>query len=217
MIQMQAQPKLTHQVERHDEWILKGMDDLPIDISMSFDVEAIGSKGIDDAGRQMQQVEDDEEQEREAGDGHGAGRKRCLAILADRIGDRASTAISHAQLDGQHDVDDRDAQQPYSGRPQQNRHLAEKRRVTVERMRSFEYLKIPQHVEDDIADEAKSGQSDDDFVADRGLERLRRAFHLWALYTAWIHEDSRECWRRVVMNEGTAACVGSRVVICSFL
>ena len=54
MVQMQAQPQLTSQIERYDEWILKGMDDLPIDITMTFRVEAIGRRGIDDTGRQMQ-------------------------------------------------------------------------------------------------------------------------------------------------------------------
>ena len=84
-------------------------------------------------------------------------------------------------------------------------------------MGSFEYLKVPQHVEDDIDNEPQPAQGHDDFTADGGLEMVRRAYHLRALYTAWIHEDSRVCWRRVVMDEGTAAYVGSRSVLCSSL
>ena len=51
------------------------------------------------------QVEDDEEQEHQAGGGHGAGRKRGLAVLADRIGDRASATIAQGQLNREYDVE----------------------------------------------------------------------------------------------------------------
>jgi hypothetical protein len=43
---------------------------------------------------------------------------------------------------------------------------------------------------------------------------VRRACHPRLLYTAWIHEGSREHWRHVVMNERTGALVGSCSLIC---
>ncbi len=146
MAEMEAQPQLTHHIERHDERILKGLDDLPIDITMSFDIEPIGGRGIENPGCQMQEVKYEEEQEHKAGDGHGAGRQRSLTILADRIGDRAGSTIAQGRLDRQGDVESRKAQQPDPGCPEDDRHIADKRRIAIQRMGSFEYLKISQHV-----------------------------------------------------------------------
>ena len=188
MIDMQAKPQLAHNVERHDQWILKGMDNLPVDITMAFHVQTVGSGRINDASRQMQQVEYNEEQEHRPGSRHCAGSNGCSAISADRVTDRASTMVSQAELDGQYDVQDNNAQQPDTGCPEQDWHFTEKRRIAIERMGSFEYLKISQHVEDDIADEAEPAQGQQHFTTDRGLEMAKEARHPSAI----IHfSDSR--------------------------
>ncbi len=85
-------------------------------------------------------MKDDEQEQQAAGQGHRAGRQRRLAILMGHIADRPRPPVMDGQPDRQADVGRDNRQQHQPRAPQSHRHLAQERRVRIQRVLSLEDL-----------------------------------------------------------------------------
>lgn len=165
MDQMQPDYGLCCQVQHHEPRVVKRMNHLCVYVTVAFHIQAIGERGVHNAGREVQQVENDKQQKKAARQRHRPGSERSLAIFVNGVRNRASPAVANGQSDREPDVKNRNQQQTDPRGPQKYGQLPENCRIGIERVRTLEYLKIPQHVKDDKTGKHQTRDGNNDFAA----------------------------------------------------
>ena len=103
----------------------------------------------------MQQVENDEAQHNQSGDGHGPrGDLRLHAVLKD-VGLRLGRAVFQRELDRHDDVQHEAEDQEKADHPKRPRHAVEKLSVGIDLRRAGEDLEIARHMSQHVADQDK--------------------------------------------------------------
>ena len=166
--QVQAQKADGDDVGERDPPHLKAGNHVVVDVALN-----VGRAGMDVAGGQVQQMEDDEGEHDGARPVHGPRGVGGSDGLLARIADRARALFAQGQLHGRDDVQ-RDAnQQDDAHRPKHFSNAVQKRAVGIQFCRAFKDLKVAQQVPDheDEQDDARDGHHD--LLADCGGPEAR--------------------------------------------
>jgi hypothetical protein len=120
------------------------------------------------AGRQVQDVVDDEREQQRPGQLHRARGVARLLVGRDLIPSGPRRQARLQQHDPRHDVQHDRRQQHEAEGPEQGRLRPEQLGIRVERLAPLEHLEVAQHVHEDEARQDDPGQGHEDLEADRG-------------------------------------------------
>ena len=134
--------------------------------------------GEDVERREVQDVEDDEEQQqRTAPSDRPRGECRDLVLGAAPVADGARHQSTPRELNGGDDVHHNGRDQHDADDPQQLAQRPQEMRVRVEFGRSEEDLQVAEHVADDEADTEQARHGHDDLLADRRVPERSHRVH----------------------------------------
>ena len=160
---MESQSDHCHDVEKGDPPQTKAGHDVRVHVLVTED-----TRGPDSAGREMQDVQDDEHQQQCTAPPHRArsdGSSLRLMLLVPN-GTRGS-ALPRQLHRGNHVKNDRDDEHDPQ-RPEKLTGTLQEMRVRIDRGRSAKDEQIAERVKNYEADPDQSGNAHDDFLADHG-------------------------------------------------
>ncbi len=98
---------------------------------------------------EMGEVINDEREHDETAHQHVARRKCCLHIVPVDVGGWPGTPVLHRQMDRHPDVNNDSGEQEQTDYPKQRTKITQMLRVTIDPMRSYKNLQIPEQMSDD--------------------------------------------------------------------
>src|ERR1700716_1564996 len=141
---MQTQRKHRHDIKERDPPDPEARDDVRVNV-----LTAEHTSGSDVTGREMKDVDNDENQQQRSAPPHRSRGYRGDLGLTFRVPDRARRAALARELDRSYPAKSYGNAEHGAETPQQPAGAVEKRRVRVERGRAAEYEKIAERVDDD--------------------------------------------------------------------
>src|SRR4029077_2184113 len=168
MAKMQRQQKQTEDVESRYKIILEAVDHHRVHIIMT---ERIGFEQRETPVRhshsEMGEVINDEREHDEPAHHHVTRGERCLHVLPVQVRVRPGTPVLHRQMDRHPDVNNDGGEQEQTDYPKQRTKITQMLRVTIDPIRSYKNLQIPEQMSDDKKDQNDAGNRDDHFLSNR--------------------------------------------------
>ena len=166
--QMQGEQKHSEDIKAGDENILKAVDHHGIDVVA---VERIRleqqESGIGDADGEMREVIENEGENDQSAQRHGARGEGCLHVLLLFVARRAGPPILEREADRVENVQEHVHEEKDPDDPEQGTELAQMFRVAVHPIGPEKNLQVPEKMSDDEHDQDHTGHRHDHFLADR--------------------------------------------------
>ena len=173
MIEVQAERDHGDDIEGRHPGYLKAPDDIGVDVALEK-----APRGVDRAGRKVENVDDDEDEEQDAAPTHRASGEGGNLRLTPCVADGTGRAVPERELNGGQHVKHDGREKHYPNDPE---HLVEwaveEHTISVDSLRTLEDLQIADHVADDEQHTDEAGHRHHRLLADRRIPEGPQPVH----------------------------------------